>query len=151
MSGAKATVVEPGAGPEYNVLGEMVTVKVHGRETGGAFSQVEVTCGPQSGPPPHLHFREEETFYVLEGEFEFLFGEEVIRGGAGTVVSLPRGVAHRFGNVGTVRGKMLVTMTPAGFEGFFERVGALTPEEQQDIPRILEIGKSYGLEFLPPA
>jgi hypothetical protein len=43
----------------------------------------------------------------------------------------------------------MVTLTPAGFEGFFEEVGALSPQ-QQEIPRVIEIGKKYGLEFLPP-
>jgi hypothetical protein len=44
----------------------------------------------------------------------------------------------------------MCVITPAGFEGFFEEIGALSPHEQQDIPRVLEIGKKYGLEFPPP-
>jgi hypothetical protein len=45
----------------------------------------------------------------------------------------------------------MCVITPAGFEGFFEEIGAMPPQEQQDIPRVLEIGKKYGLEFPPPA
>ena len=49
-----------------------------------------------------------------------------------------------------VLGIPMCVITPAGFEGFFEEIGALSPHEQQDIPRVLEIGKKYGLEFPPP-
>jgi hypothetical protein len=45
----------------------------------------------------------------------------------------------------------LCVITPSGFEGFFEEISAMTPEQQQDIPRVLEIGAKYGLQFLPPA
>jgi len=51
---------------------------------------------------------------------------------------------------GQMSGRLLCVITPAGFEGFFEELGALSPQQQQDIPRVLEIGHSYGLEFPPP-
>jgi len=147
----KASFVPPGAGPQYFVLGDFVTVKVHGHETGGVFSQIETTCGPQIGPPPHVHHREDETFYVLEGEFEFVCGGERMRGGPGAVVRLPRDVPHSFKNVSDIPGRVLVTMTPAGFEGFFAEVGSLRPEQQGDFSRVGELAARYGLEFLPSA
>ena len=60
--------------------------------------------------------------------------------GAGKTVSV---------NIGSAPGKLLLTVTPAGFEEFFEEVGAMSVE-QQEIPKVMAIGKKYGLEFLPP-
>ena len=151
MSSSKAIVLAPGAGPHYFVLGDLVTVKVHGRDTGGVFSQIETTCGPHIGPPPHIHHREDETFFVIEGEFEFICGGERSTGGPGTVVRLPRGVPHRFANIGDTPGRVLVTITPAGFEDFFAEVGALSAEEQNKLPQLGELAARYGLEFVATA
>jgi len=46
--------------------------------------------------------------------------------------------------------RLLCVITPSGFERFFEDIGALSPQQQQDIPRVMEMGKKYGPEFLPP-
>jgi len=147
---AKALVVPPGKGSQHLVLGDFMTLKIHGRDTGGAFSQMEANCAPQVGPPLHIHHREEETFYVLEGEFEFVCGDERTTGGPGTTVHLPRDVPHRFKNIGTGPGRMLITLTPAGIEDFFIAVGALPPEQQSDIPKIVAMAAQYGMEILPP-
>lgn len=146
-----ATVVPAGAGPQFFMLGDYITLKVHGRDTGGVFSQIETTCGPQVGPPLHIHHREDETFYVLEGEFEFVCAGMRSVGGPGTVVQLPRGIPHRFKNIGETQGRILVTMTPAGFEGFFEDGHALSPEDQMKPEILFPLAARYGLEFLPPA
>jgi quercetin dioxygenase-like cupin family protein len=151
MSSGKAIVIPPGAGPRHFVLGDLVTIKVHGRDTGGVFSQIETTCGPHIGPPPHIHHREDETFFVIEGEFEFVCGGERTTGGPGTVARLPRGVPHRFANIGDTNGRVLVTITPAGFEDFLAEVGALSPEEQNKLPQLGELAGRYGLEFVATA
>jgi mannose-6-phosphate isomerase-like protein (cupin superfamily) len=151
MSTARPVIIEPGAGPQHNVLGDLVTVKIHGRDTGGVYSQIETVCGPKFGPPPHIHHREDETFFVIEGEFEFVCAGERITGGAGTIARLPRGVAHRFANIGDTPGRVLVTITPAGFEDFFVEVGALSPEQQAEMPRIGALAERYGLEFVANA
>ncbi len=130
------------------MLGDFVTIKIHGRDTGGTLSQITTTCGPKIGPPLHVHHREDETFYVIAGEFEFICGGERTTGGPGTVARLPRGVPHRFANIGTSPGHLLVTMTPSGFEGFFEEIGALTREEQADMPQVVALAARYGLEFV---
>lgn len=132
------------------MLADTAAVKIHGRDTGGVFSQIETTCGPHAGPPPHIHHREDETFFVIEGEFEFFCGGERFTGGPGTVAHLPRGVAHCFRNLGDTPGRVLVTITPAGFENFLIEVSALTPEEQT-LPKLTEIATKYGLEFVANA
>ena len=126
-------------------------MKLHGRETGGTKAQIDTTCGPQIGPPPHVHHREDETFFVIEGEFEFVCGGATTRGGHGTVARLPRGVPHRFKNIGDTPGRVLVTITPAGLEDFFAEVGALSLEQQTDLPPLAALAARYGLEFVGAA
>ena len=151
MSSERAIIVQSKSGPQHHVLGDLVTVKIHGRDTGGVYSQIESTCGPKVGPPPHIHHREDETFFVIEGEFEFICGGERTTGGPGTVARLPRGVSHRFANIGDTPGRVLVTITPAGFEDFFAEVGALPPEQQMEMPNLSVVASRYGLEFVASA
>ena len=64
---------------------------------------------------------------------------------------MPRGVAHRFKNIGTTTGRLLITLTPAGLEDFFVAVGALTREEQGDLPRVMALAAEFGMEFAAEA
>lgn len=144
-------IVQPkDAGTRLQVLGDEVIIKIHGRDTGGTYSQVVVGGGPGKGPPLHIHRRENETFYVISGEFKVVCNGKEYQLTPGMMAHLPKDVPHRFEATAPGDNQMLVTITPAGFEGFFEEVGALTLEEQQNIPRVIAIGEKYGLEFLPP-
>jgi len=137
-------------GRSVNILGIPMLIRIHGRDTGGVLSVVESHDAPGGGPPPHIHQREDETFQILEGEYEFTVGGQTIRARPGTTLFAPRGVAHAYRCTGNVSGKLMVVLTPSGFEEFFEEIGAMTPEQQQNIPQVIETGKKYGLEFLPP-
>ena len=110
---------------------------------------IESVEQPGGGPPPHIHHREDETFQILEGEYEFTVGGKTFTAQKGATIFGPRGIPHSFRCAGKTPGRLMVTLTPAGFEQFFEEVGALTPL-QQEIPRVMAIGKKYGLEFLSP-
>jgi len=137
-------------GAKVNVLGIPMVIRVHGRETGGIVSVVESHDVPNGGPPPHIHHREDETFQILEGDYEFTVGGKTIVARKGATLFAPRGVAHTYRYLGQTPGRLMCTITPAGFEGFFEEIGAMGPQQQQDIPRVIELGKKYGLEFPPP-
>lgn len=149
MKSSQPVAVAPGAGKTVSVIGNCITIKVHGRDTGGALSVVESTDAPGDGPPPHVHQREDETFCVLEGEYEFMCDGQRIPAKKGAIIFTPRALPHGYKNSGPTPGKLLLTITPAGFEEFFEEVGAMSVE-QQEIPKVIAIGKNYGLEFLPP-
>ena len=142
-------LISSDGGKTVNVIGNTLIVRLRGRDTNGVLSVAESIDQPGGGPPPHIHHREDETFQVLEGEYEFMCGGKTFTARQGATVFAPRGVPHAYRYVGQTPGRLMVTMTPAGFEGFFEEVGALSPQ-QQEIPRVIEIGKKYGLEFLPP-
>jgi len=137
-------------GKLLNVLGIPMVIRIHGRDTGGAVSAVESHDVPGGGPPPHVHHREDETFQIIEGEYEWVVGGQKFIAQKGATVFAPRGVAHTYRYRGKTPGRLLCVITPAGFEGFFEDVNALTPQQQQDIPRVLALGRKYGLEFPPP-
>jgi quercetin dioxygenase-like cupin family protein len=137
-------------GKKVNVLGIPMVIRIHGRDTGGIVSAVESHDVPGGGPPPHIHSREDETFQVLEGEYEFTVDGKSFVAKKGTTIFAPQGIAHTYRYLGQAPGRLMCVITPAGFEGFFEAVGALTPQQQQDIPRVITIGKEFGLEFPPP-
>ena len=138
------------------VLGELVTYKVPSQKTGGAYALFEVATHPGVGPPPHVQHREDESFYVLQGEFEFVVEGRTISAGVGSLIYVPKGILHAHKNVGEGVGRMLVTQTPGGlYEHFFEEVGkpvdgeAGPPvfEEQHDVGRIVEVAAEYGIEI----
>ena len=122
-SDGATTVVPAGAGTAVWVGTELVTVKVSGRATAGALALTEHATLPHGGPPLHQHSREDEVFYVLEGEFLFREGERTIRATPGMALYLPRGTAHTYTNTGDGLGTLLVIAAPAGLEEFFAAVG----------------------------
>jgi len=137
-------------GKKINVLGIPMVIRIHGRDTGGIVSAVESHDVPNGGPPPHIHHREDETFQVLEGDYEFMVGGKSIAAKKGTTIFAPRGVPHTYRYLGQTPGRLMCLITPSGFEGFFEAIGALAPQQQQDIPRVMAIAQEFGLEILPP-
>jgi mannose-6-phosphate isomerase-like protein (cupin superfamily) len=141
-------------GPSYWVLGDRYTFKLTGKDSGGNCMVMDQVIRPESGPPPHVHQREDETFYILEGRFSFLCGdrEEIME--AGSFVYIPRGTLHTFRNVGMTKGRLLVTVTPAGLEDFFYQIGTIAdglPEPPPFDPAILgklvELAGKYGMEI----
>ena len=138
-------------GQKVNVLGIPMLIRVHGRDTNGTLSVVESHDVPGGGPPPHIHHREDETFQILAGEYEFMVGGQTIVAKPGTTLFAPRGVAHTYRYIGQTSGRFMCVITPSGFEGFFEEVSALNLQLPQDIPRVMEIAKKFGLEILPPS
>ncbi len=138
------------------MLGHLMTFKATGNETGGAFALVEQVGEPGTGAPPHIHHDEDEFFYVLEGEAVFTFGDQTIKGRPGSFIFLPRDIMHTFQNVGTTPCRMLLGVTPAGFENFFAEMGepapAMTtpPPGPPDMEKLMRLAKKYNNEILLP-
>jgi len=142
--------VPDNGGKSVNILGIPIFIRVQGRDTNGIVSVVESHDVPGGGPPLHIHRREDETFQILEGDYEFTIGCETILAKPGTTLFAPRGIPHNYRYAGKTPGRLMCVITPSGFEGFFEEIGALTPQQQMDIPRVMEIAKKFELEFLLP-
>ncbi len=139
-------------------MGEMVTCKITSDQTSGAYSLFEITTQPGDGPPAHVQHWEDESFYVLEGEYEFLIEGRTIRAGVGSLIYVTRGTLHTYKNVGDGVGRMLVSQTPGGsHERFFEEVGKPVKGEvgpfvfkdQPEMRRIVEVAANYGIEIPP--
>lgn len=114
-------------GERKSVPGLPFVVRANAEDTGGAFEVYEVgvpdpRAGLGAGPPPHVHREHEETFYVLEGEFEFFLGDDRTVAPTGTLIVVPRGTRHNFR--GTPGSRLLVVATPGGLAGFFQELAA---------------------------
>lgn len=121
----RARTVPADAAKRLTLFGVQVEISLTGEDTGGAFALYQVSCEPGFGPPPHVHEGEDESFLILEGQWEFLRGDAVFQVGPGAVVTLPRRMPHRFKNVGAGRGRMVGIATPGGHERFFEDASQL--------------------------
>ena len=108
-----------GTGERIWIVGDTLTFKATAETTGGTLTAIECEAAPGGGPPPHLHENEDESFYVLDGQFEILVGDELLRAGPGDYAFVPRGTVHRFANVGDAVGRLLILFTPGGLEQFF--------------------------------
>jgi len=140
--------VTPDGGKRYQVFTETITIKVPAERTNGSYSVFEIVSPPGGGAPPHIHDREDEMFYVLEGKFEFKCGESVFKAEKGALVTLPRKIPHDFRNIGNTPGKNLVILVPGGFEKAFEEISRLPPGPP-DIEKVNSITNKYGVNFLP--
>ncbi|MGF1481001.1 MAG: cupin domain-containing protein [Cyanophyceae cyanobacterium] len=152
-------VVQPGQGHSYYLGDNLYTFKVIGEDTGGVYALCEITVAPQSGSPPHRHTREDESFYVQDGEIEFQLGERTLVGTAGTFLYSPRGQVHQYTNATASPAKLLIWVTPSGFEKFIAEAGKAANGQitagaalsSEDLDKILTTAPKYGLEIIPPS
>jgi quercetin dioxygenase-like cupin family protein len=113
---------------------------------------------PGGGPPPHIHHREDEAFFVLEGEVTFTLNGKRVVAKAGAFIQGRRGVPHAFKNEGSVPARMLILVTPPGFEKFMAEFAQPVPSFDSpplpvtpaDIQKLLAVAPRYGIEILPP-
>jgi quercetin dioxygenase-like cupin family protein len=140
------------------VVEDTYTFKATGDSTGGVLTLMEASIPPGSGPPPHVHANEDETFYLLAGVLEISAGEETFAARAGDFVFLPRGTPHTFTNPGVDAARALILCTPAGLERFFYEIGSPAhPGEQapplsaDQLDRIIDLAPRHGVHIQLPA
>src|SRR3569833_2885937 len=126
MATAAGKHSEPGKGNIYAKANEVI-VKITGEDTGHSFEVVEENCKPGFQSRAHYHTKAYETFYVFEGSAEFKVGDDVFQGTKGSCVHIPPGMPHQVTSHGGVR--MLMIYSPAGTEGMFAAMHALTQDE----------------------
>jgi quercetin dioxygenase-like cupin family protein len=114
--------------------GHSFCMKSTGKDTGGTSAWLMAENGPRQGVPFHKHANEDESFLVVEGTFELTVGDKTITGGPGTYAFGPRGIPHRWTNVGEGRGRIMNVFTPSGFEGLFYEVGIPIPNSSAPPP-----------------
>ena len=139
-------------------MGDVYRVLASGEQTGGVYALSEIRVSPNNGPPPHIHSRDDEAFFVLEGEVAFQIGDQSIMAKPGSFVQGPRGIPHTFKNNGKTPARILVFVMPAGFENFVKKFAQpvasfdspAIPVTPQEIEKLLAAAPKYGIQILPP-
>ena len=149
--------LQPGQGEALWFLGSLVTIKASSETTAGAVAVIE-HLGPRgSGSPLHVHSREDEWFYVTEGELTFWVGGQVINAPAGSFVYGPRGIPHTF-TVSSEQARFLLVTEPAGFEKFMRALAEPAPrleippasDAPPDMTALGKLAAEHGIEILGP-
>ena len=135
-------------------MGGLMTIHADGARTKGQYALIEALAQPGSEPPLHVHDREDELFYILEGSATLTLGDQQRLVMAGESVFLPRRIPHTF-QIKTECVRALVLITPAGFEEYFRDLG--TPAQSLTLPvdpiypsmeRIVSTAQRYGITML---
>lgn len=150
MKEGKNGGVTVGAGEGERVrspLGGDIRFIVRGEQSGGELAALEAVNAVGEGPPLHFHGREHETIYILEGEFRWKVGDELSVAGPGSFVFVPRGLPHTWQVIGEQPGRMLITFSPAGMEGFFDRLSSMT---EFDLHTFRAAAEEHGMEVVGP-
>ena len=138
--------------------GWLLTFLATGEDTRGQFALMEQVARKGNVPPRHIHHREDETFYVVEGEMTFSVGDETIKATPGTMVFAPRDIPHSF-TIDSEEVRILVMVSPAGAEGFFKECSVPAPSmtvpppaevPYSEIQKMMALAPGYGFEFMPP-
>ena len=148
----------PGEGKAYSAVGDVYRVLASGEQTGGVYALSEIRVSPNNGPPPHVHSRDDEAFFVVEGDVAFQVGDQQFVAKPGSFVQGPRGIPHTFKNTGKNPARMLVFVMPAGFENFVKEFAQpvesfdspAIPVTSQEIEKLMATAPKYGIQILPP-
>ena len=142
-------VVLPDSGEQLNIAGSKTLHKIKSSATNGVFSVLEFVTPPGKGVAIHVHEREDELVYLLEGEIEVTLGDQKMKAIPGVMALLPRGIPHGFTNIGNKPSRVLDTILPGQFDNYFVELAALyaagdPPEEQ-----IGALSRKYRIKYLP--
>ena len=148
-----------GTAPAVYGPGDVYNMLVTGDESSGRIFQFEAIVPAGGGPPPHVHSREDETFYVVSGTLEILMGQNTYQAKAGDFVYVPRGTVHRFTNIGGGTAVQLATFVSAGMDKYFEEVFPKVtdrnvpppPITQEFLEKMSKAAPKYGMKMPVPA
>ena len=152
------TFRKPNEGRTIAVVGDIYRFLATGEDTDGRYATWEAIVPPGSGPPPHIHSREEESFFVLEGEITIQVGDERFVAKVGTFANMPVSRLHSFKNETDKNARMIISIAPAGLEKMFFEVGqqlapdgTAPPPSKAEIERMLSVAPKYGVKIKVPA
>jgi quercetin dioxygenase-like cupin family protein len=141
--------------PAYVSTGELVLVLAAAERTGGAFALMDTVIRKGGEPPPHVHHREDESFYVLDGALRLRVGDDRFSATPGSFVFCPRDVPHLL-TLETDEVRLLTLVTPGGLDSFFVELGEPAPDRtlppelpELDVERVVTLAGHYGAEVLP--
>jgi mannose-6-phosphate isomerase-like protein (cupin superfamily) len=147
--------VAGGEGDRIWIVGDTMTLKATEDTTGGGLVLLENLTAPGGGPPPHIHTREDEFWYVIDGTFEIRIGNEVHALGPGGFAYAPRGTVHNFRNTADTPSRILVGFTPGGMGAFFREAGQpatddgpAPPFDEEELARTMVAARKVGMDVV---
>ena len=143
----EAVIVTPEQARAIKPFGLDMRVLLSTESTGGAISVILATHQPGEGPPDHLHFDQEETFFVVEGAYELTVDGRTTVAGPGTIVFIPRYCVHRFKNIGQGAARMLDWSLPGGQDHYFIEISELAAGGGFSGDKVMEISKRFDTNF----
>jgi len=143
----RAIIVTPEQAQPLKPFGLEMKLLLSTEATGGAISVIMAWHKPGEGPPDHVHFSQEEMFFIVEGIYELTVGGETSTAGPGTVVFIPHNVVHRFRNVGDATACMLDWSLPGGQDHYFRAVSELAAGGGFTAEKVMEISKKFDTNF----
>ncbi len=152
---SKAYMLSQEEGDAVWFAGALMVLKAAGEQTGGQFALLDQRAPGEYAVPRHVHEREDEAWYILEGEATFYCGDETFTAGPGAWVFAPKGIPHAF-RVGPTGARLLTMAWPAGFADFVRAAGEPAPAlavpepAPLEVERLTELGRQYGIEILGP-
>lgn len=148
MASAKASVLSPAEGRKYKAGPFLITERVLGSQTGGAFEMYELALGPAT-IDYHVHNKMDETIYVVEGEIEFNVAGTKFKRPAGSVAFIPRGLHHGFSNLGPARARVTILFTPSGNQHeYFAELERLFAAPTLDMAALAALQKRFDQELI---
>lgn len=151
----RVTVVRASEGELIDAVGDRYRFLAKSGDTANQYALWEALLTPGGGPPPHTHDREEEAFYILEGEITFYTSGSSFQATAGDSVHLPRRREHRFRNEGKNLARTLIIVAPGGLEEMFARTGhavtdaasAVAHPNADELELLKTIAPDYGIQL----
>jgi quercetin dioxygenase-like cupin family protein len=143
----QATIVKPEGALPLKAFGLDLKVLLTTEATGGAISVLMGWHKPGERPPGHVHFNQEEMFFIIEGTYEMTIGDQTTTAGPGTIVFIPRNVVHRFKNVGDTTARMLDWSLPGGQDHYFKAISELAAGGGFTGEKAMEISKKFDTNF----
>jgi mannose-6-phosphate isomerase-like protein (cupin superfamily) len=130
-------------------FGLNMKVLMRTEDTGGAFSALMCYHEPGEGPPPHVHYSQEEYFFVVDGTYELTVADKTVKAGPGTMVFIPRNAVHTFRNCGDKTAAMLDWSIPGGQDRYFRTIHQMLAAGSFNAANAGELSKQYDTAFIP--
>ena len=152
-------VLADDAGDAYWWLGSLTINKVGAAATQGRLSIVDHRVPAGYAPPLHIHHGQDEIFFILDGQFSILCGEQSWQAGPGSLVFLPRDVPHGFTVSGDGAGRTVIITAPGGFDEVIRELGEpasslVLPGPDAPVPdpaRVKAVSEAHGITGAPSA
>lgn len=141
-------VILPDGGDRLNIAGGEFIHKVKSVDTNNVFSVIEIITPPGKGVALHVHEKEDELVYLLQGEIEVTLGDQTMLAVPGVMALLPRGIPHGFTNVGDTPSIVIDTILPGDFDNYFVEMAALYKSGEPTQAEVDALSEKYSIRYL---